>query len=313
MFCILLGLVKPNNSKLNGMRLLILVLFLGVFAQVNGQYNLVKLEDALRIKESTLIIAEHKSPELTADLRAAMEEFWTFSDITAPLSLSDALKRAKANHKYLVLELSSISSKSLNAGEGKEHYRIIREGTVLQIRSTDSEPLAKIFIPAFGDDKTVTKEALFFGVSTLQYMLTTMEKKEMKNNFKFQYAYKEKSPNLMLRTLLIAEGWAESSLSTEKLRELYHGPAEVVTYKEWRDAILTRKAGYAYAIIVPFPHGDGYKNYHQLVDAETGTVFGMALPADANMILEAGEQTDNMGYINKGNVPAYADILDGDW
>lgn len=307
------GLHCSKQNNILNMRIVIFILLALIPWASQAQYGLVKLEDVERIEESTIIIAESKDAALTQNLKGAMDDVWTFSDVTAPLPLSGALKRAKANRKYLVIEIATLGGK-MKSGEGKDDYQVIREGVHLQIRSFDAEPLVRAFIPKFGKDGIVTKEAIVFGLQSMQYLLKTMMENQLKHTLRFQYAYRPNSSRLKLRTLLIPEGWADSDLDRKALRDMYPGPAEVVPYKRWKAAILQKKRGYAYAMIVPTPHGDGeWRYYHYIVDAEQGIVFGLLLPSDASLAGDATVPLDNMGYINQENIPDYVKVLGGRW
>ncbi|MEO1653771.1 MAG: hypothetical protein AAFU64_09510, partial [Bacteroidota bacterium] len=108
-------------------------------------------------------------------------------------------------------------------------------------------------------------------------------------------------------------GWLDLNKKKDDIKELYNFPVEVVNYETWKEAILKKKEGIAYVVVVPVPLGGKYVYLHYLMDAQTGKVFAIVKPKVGLSIGGINLSKKNTGYINKKNLEAYDEVAKGKW
>jgi hypothetical protein len=272
--------------------------------------QVVRQADVQLIKNSKLNMPVLSSESLSKDLKDVLTENWKFSALGESIPLEEAEKKSKQEENNLYIVVESITRKSLTHGSGAGAYRNVTTGMQIAIKHK-KDVLAQSYIPAFGG--TITKEILHFGISNIQYMLKTMDEKQMKNNLGLKPAYKEKTKDLKDRELLVPDGWVKEGFTEPEIRKLYTGNMKLVDYETWSQSILSKASGKAYAIVVPIPMGDSFVYQHYLMDAETGTVYAICQPKVAMNVGGINVSKANTGYINDKNVKLYAGALQGDW
>lgn len=294
----------------------------------SGEGQFVKRSEVQQIKASKIIVAQTGNKEGDDALFTAVKNYWTFTSDVTTMPYKDAKALAKTDEKVLVFILTKVYSKSLPHNSpsigtfapvlsignvGSPQYTEVSAGNALMIENGKGKILASSCIPAFGDQDYITGEILAFGVAAINYQLKTMDERDMPNNLKYESAYKELSlDKLKERTLYIPEGWLSDKLKKEEISEIYKAKSEVVSYETWKDAILSKKEGVAYVIIVPRPLGGEFLYIHYLMDAQTGMILAMSTPKGAS-ISGINISKGNTGQINKRNIEKYNDALSGDW
>jgi|GEM_PF-3998321 len=274
------------------------------------QAQIINHAKVATVKSSKLIIGLTGKEEFDSDLKAAVEENWKFSTVAEYLPMEEAKKKAKKDDNFLVLEFRHVNSSSCShktPGQSIK-YRIVTSGYQLAITQGGSmKNFVATFIPTFNN--TTTREILFFAVSLMNNTLETMEKDNMKNNFKINSVFNERASALNNKTLFVAEGWLSDKLPEDELKKIYPAKIKVASYEEWRDAILTKKEGTAYMIVVPMPAGDSYIYYHYIMDAETSQCIGIVKPKAPVNIGGVNVSNANTGYLNKKVATKYAELL----
>jgi hypothetical protein len=287
----------------------------------DGQW--IKSGDLEAIKGAKVIVGETGDKAADKRLLEAVKNFWTFNSEISSMPYNEARELAKKDEKVVVMSVASMQAKSItrrsttteNKGDlvqiTTSAITYISDGTGLIIENGKGKTLASQYIPAFGEDEVVTSEALAFGVSALNYMLTTMVEKNLSSNLKFKDAYKEHSEKLKTKKLLIPEPWIKD-LGAKTVKETYKADAEIVGYEEWRDAILGKK-DVAYVIITPVPIGGEFTYVHYLMDAQSGRVYAMTYPKVGVSVMKKNVLKSNTGKINEKNIEKYNDAIKGDW
>ena len=276
--------------------------------------QIVKLDEVMHIKNSKMVVALTEDDDVNESLKKMVESFWSFSEVDEYLPREEAFEKAKNNKDIVVLAIGTTTSISGRHGRTTGYsYRTISRGKHLEISNGKGKAIIKNFIPAFGEEEYITDEILAFGLTAIEYLCKTMEEDKLKTNWKFKSAYKVHSRDIKSKTLYLMDGWVSEKIKKEDIRKAYEAPIAVVTQEKWADAILSKKEGIAYCIVVPATVGGKFVYMHYIVDAHTGVVYGIAYPKVAVDVAGVNVSKSNSGYINKKNLKAYADIGEGKW
>ncbi|MEM9023774.1 MAG: hypothetical protein AAGB22_08525 [Bacteroidota bacterium] len=278
---------------------------------VQAQFPIIGLEKVKEIKSAKMIVGLTDDEDLNASLRVAVDSFWTFNRVVEYLPLEEAKKKAKEDDKLMVLSIGSTTSKSLTHDRVQYSYRYVSKGKTVEI-SRGKKAILKQHIPAYGKDEAVSAEAIGFGLAAMQHICSTMVRKKLKNSLKLKSTLKESSTRIRSKTLYIPEGWLSEKLDKSAVKDLYGGKVKVVSYEEWRDAILTKQKGIAYTMVVPVPIGGDYVYVHYLMDAEKGRLYA-ALQKTGVKVQGINLSKSNTGYITKKNMSLYGKAREGDW
>lgn len=290
------------------MRKLFTVLLIAIVGL--GHAQIINQKKVAKVKSSKLIVGLTGNADFDADMKAAVEEFWKFSSISEYLPMDEAKKKAKTDPNSLVLVFRHVRSSSCShqAAGSNIRYKIVTSG--YQVAITEGGGLKNFvatFVPTFGGE--TTREILYFAIALMNNTLETMEKQNLKNNIKMYSIFNSRAGKLKNKTLYIPDGWLAEKLSPNELAEIYPARIKVTSYEEWRDAIINKKEGIAYLIIVPTPLGDSYVHIHHLMDAETGACIGTAKPKAPLNVNGINVSKANTGFLNKKMASKYADLL----
>ncbi len=280
-----------------------------------GQGDFVKDKEVKAIKECKLIVAEFGLEKADKDMMEAVKNYWTFTTDVSSMPYKQAKEMAKKDDKIMIMYFTTATSKSLkHDGAFNTEYQFVSTGGMMVIENAKGGVMVNSYIPLFGEGG-ITPEILAFGVTNINYLLKTMEDKNLGSNLKYEGAYKENSPALKSRKLLIPEGWISAKFDKAEISKLYTGEYEVVSYERWRDAILN-KENVAYTIIVPRSVGGKFLYHHFLMDAGKCMVYAVITPTGASLDLGGNNinlSKGNTGFINEKNIKKYNDALSGDW
>ena len=204
------------------------------------------------------------------------------------------------------IDLSSL----LNVGVGNFAYEYVSvsAGAALMIENGKGKILAASYIPRLGENNRLTKESIAFGVTEINYLLKTMDEKDLASNLKTESAYKEKAQDqLKQKTLYIPQMWLDKNVDKTEITNIYKAKSEVVSYEVWKDAILNKKEGIVYVMIAPRPVGGEFVYYNCLIDAQTGVTYAVCTKGG---FINA---KSNTGAITKSLLEKYNDAISGDW
>jgi hypothetical protein len=287
-------------------------LFLILGISLNAQ--VVHQSDIQKIKNSKLLVTLTEDEQFNEMLKATVAKYWTFSEVIGYESAENAIKRAKEDENILIMEVGSRSSKSMvhHSAGSSVGYQTISYGKAINIKKGKSTYLFSNYIPSFEGD-VITEEVLIYGISTFQFMCKVMDEKNLASNMNLTKALKEYTPELKNKTLYLAEGWIDKKFDIQEIPDLYEGKIKVVSYDDWRNAIILGEEGIAYCMVVPVPVGGSYSYVHYLVDAKTATIYAMTYPKMAVNVAGFNVSKSNTGYINAKNISMYNDALNGKW
>jgi hypothetical protein len=289
------------------------ILFIALFT--NGYAQLLTLSDVKEIKQSKLILGLPKNEEVAEILKKMVSENWTFVKIEEELPLEEALAKSKENDNIMVLCIENKKSSSLsrNTALGNQ-YKWVSMGLQLEIQKKNGRMVAWQAFPTFGENRNITEEGLAFGLTSLQFILKSMISLEIKNNIKIEKAFEAVKHKLRKDTLYILDGWLDDDLTAAEIAKIYKKNLSIVGYEQWRDAILTKKEGVAYLVVVGAPIGGKYAYHHYLVNAKTGNVYDDIYPKMAASIdlgfKDVNLSKQNSGLVKKKNIEKYAEIFE---
>lgn len=293
------------------MKKLLLIIAASLIASI-ASAQILKLEEVKQLKKSKAIIGLVEDENLNTHLRESIKDYWSFCEITEEMPFKDALKKAKENDNLYVISVQSMTSRSLKHGNGPVQYRTIANGYYVGV--FDGGKRAKImnFIPGFGGN--IQKEMIVFGLDAIEYLCNTMIEDNLGTNMKFKQGYKKHSGELKDKKLYVLEGWiGGKKVNTGNLGTYYQYPIKAVNYEAWSAAILEKKEGIAYSIVVPMAVGGKYTYCHYLMEAATGKVFAMSYPKAAASVNGINVSKANTGYINDKNLKMYNEAVHGKW
>ena len=293
------------------MKKLFTFLFLAIFTHSYAQ--MITLSDVKEIKQSKLILGLPDDPELAESFKKMVKDFWTYIPIKEELPLGEALEKSKKDDKIMVLCMANKKSSSLNRGKAGNQYKWVSMGLQLEIQKRNGKMVAYQAFPTFGEDREITEEGLAFGLTSLQFTIKSMISLEIKSNLKIEKAYEEVKHKLRKDTLYILEGWLDDDLTESEILKIYKKKFKIVGYDQWKNAILERKEGIAYLVVVGVPIGGNYAYHHYLVNAKTGNVYDDIYPK-VSASLDLGFKNVNLskqnsGYVKKKNIEKYAELF----
>ncbi len=286
----------------------ILVIISFIFS-LNLNAQIPKLKDIQHIKESKIIVGLTSNSELNTALKEVVSSIWNLSEIKSFLPLKSALSKASKDESLFVLYLGSTETESFKFGPKgyPVEYRYISKGKFLGFSKGGKRPLMKSFIPSY--DNIIPKESIAQGVKFVQEVFKTMIENNLKNGLKAISEFENNGKDLKNKTLYIPEGWVDSKLTEEQIEKYYGSKFEIVSYQKWKEAILTKKAGIAYVILIPIPVGGQYLYQHQICDAETDTFYAVIQPKAGVSLNGVNMSKSNTGLINKKNIKNYNKVL----
>lgn len=293
-----------------------------------GRGNFVNRSDVEQVKNSKLIVALTGAFETDSFLVNDFKKYWSFTSNIAFMKYQDAVANAKTDENIVIFAISGSYSRSMLHGNKNNkaytdqkqiHYRYISEGAsvmIEKIKGNHKRILISKPIPLFSEEKLVYPEALAFGITSMNYLLTTMSDNDLGSNIKYERYYKEHAPELKKSILYLPDFWLHEKLDTSKISGIYTSPYKIVPFDAWSKAILN-KEDVTYSIISPEPIGGTIVFMHYLVHAKNGRVYGESSPKGAGTLMLGTKQVNlskgNSGYINKSNIDAYEDISNGKW
>jgi len=291
-----------------------------------GEGQWVKRSEVAQIKASKLVVAEIGNKPIDDQLFNAVKSFWNFTSEITSMPYNEAKALAKTDEKVVIIFTTKVISKSLpktgsafsiggisvspnGIGTGNSYeYVNVSAGVALMIENGNGKILAASYIPGLGENGRITPESIGFGVSEINYLLKTMDEKDLASNLKCESAYKEKALNqLKEKTLYIPQMWLDKSVDKAEIPNIYKAKSEVVSYEVWKDAILNKKEGVVYLMISPRPVGGEFVYYNCLIDAQTGAVYGV--------FTKGGfiNSKSNTATVTKSLLEKYNDAVSGDW
>lgn len=293
-----------------------------------GRGDFVNRSDLDQIKKSKLIVALTGSFDTDSFLVNDFKRFWQFTSNITFMKYQDAVAQAKTDENIVIFAISGTYSRSLLHGnknngnynyQKQVHYRYISEGAsvmIEKIKGNHKRILISQPIPLFSEEKLVYAEALAFGITSMNYLLTTMSDNDLGSNLKYERYYKAHAPELKKSILYLPDYWLHEKLDTAKISQIYTSPYKIVPFEVWSKAILN-KEDVTYSIIAPEPIGGTVIYMHYLVNAKNGRIYGQSSPKGAGTLMLGPKQINlskgNSGFINKSNIDAYEDISNGKW
>jgi hypothetical protein len=291
-----------------------------------GEGQWVKRSEVAQIKASKLVVAEIGNKPIDDQLFNAVKSFWNFTSEITSMPYNEAKALAKTDEKVVIIFTTKVISKSLpktgsafsiggisvspnGIGTGNSYeYVNVSAGVALMIENGNGKILAASYIPGLGENGRITPESIGFGVSEINYLLKTMDEKDLASNLKCESAYKENALNqLKEKTLYIPQMWLDKSVDKAEIPNIYKAKSEVVSYEVWKDAILNKKEGVVYLMISPRPVGGEFVYYNCLIDAKTGAVYGV--------FTKGGfiNSKSNTATVTKSLLEKYNAAVSGDW
>lgn len=273
-----------------------------------GQFP--KLKEVQNVQKSEVIIGLTGELELDNNLREMVEKFWTICPISEALPLKEARQKAKANENLYVIHFGSIRSMSPKRFIGDNYYfKNISSGYYIGLTTGDKKPMMRSYIPIF--DNEFTDEVISHGVTYMQELFNLMIDNEV-GALKTLKVIKDNSTQLKDKILYIPEWWMDSKLTESEIAKQYEGKYKIISHFEWSSAILNKKPGIAYSMIIPVPMGGDYVYQHHICDAETGQIYGITQPKGGAFQLNGMNMSKaNKGYVSKKNLDQYNDVLIG--
>lgn len=281
---------------------------------VNINIILLKQKEVQTIKNSKVIIGLLGDEELDKSFEKIVKDKWTFCEIAGSMPRKEAIKKAKKDKNLFVISIAESYSSSSHENAGPSMIvtvKYISFSKRIEINS-GSRIKAKTFIPEF-EKEGVTEEILKFGIGELQHKLQTMDEEKLSSEMKLNKAYKKNSPKLKDKVLYIPDFWLNHKITEEDVKALYNYPFKIVSYEEWRDAILNNKEGVAYIMISPNPIQGNFVYHHYIVDAKDEFVYADAHPKVSFMAQGHNVSSSNSGYIKKKNLERYNNVPIGKW
>lgn len=239
-----------------------------------------------------------------------VEKFWTVCPISETLPLEDARKKAKADESLYVIHFGSVNSMSPKRHVGENYYyKNISFGYYIGITTGDKKPMMRSYIPIFEDE--FTDEVISHGITYMQELFTLMLENEV-GALKTLKVIKDNATQLKDKTLYIPEWWVDEELTESEITKLYKGNYKIVSHFEWSNAILSKKKGIAYSMIIPVPMQGSYVYQHHICDAETNQIYGITQPKGGAFQLNGINMSKaNKSYVGKKNLKQYNDVLNG--
>ncbi len=277
-----------------------LLLVLSFFYIFSLSAQTLKLKDIKDIQTSKIIIGLTGNKKLDTYLKNITHDFWTLCPVDKALPVDEALEKAKNDNQLYVLHLGAEKGNSFtHESVDSWRYEYISNGKHIALSSGDEDILIKSYIPAYGNH-VIPEESIVHGLRYIQEVCTLMIEKEIKKSNKAISEFQNNNSNLKEKTLLFPKDWLDNALTEKKIKKMYKGIAEVVSHKEWKNAILKREKNKAYVIVIPIPVEEGYSYQHHICDTETNAFYGVLQPKK-NTVHDK-EHLSKSKYINKKHI-----------
>ena len=187
----------------------------------SGAGSWVKQKEVAQIKNSKIVVAQTGDPEEDKLFQDIVKDFWDFNKNVTTMPYKEAKALAKTDKSILIFIITRIKSKSMRTQSfGPISYRNVSSGSSVMLEDGKGDIIAASHIPAFGEGSDIAPSVLAFGVAAMNYMLKTMDEKNLSSNIKLKDAYKEKSEQLKLKKLYILEGWLDEKLTQQEIAEM---------------------------------------------------------------------------------------------
>jgi len=303
------------------LQLIAFILFsTNVFAQIP------KLEHIKNLKESKVIIGLSDNDELNGELKKMVNNHWTLCQIDSSLPFKEAQEKAKQDDNLYVIYVSTMTSRSLKhqaAGTGvgadmsnyypdsKWDFRLVSASKFVGLSNGNRKPLMRSYIP--DSNGYIPAESIAHGINFMQTLFTSMIE-EQKGAMKVIGLYKKEAKELANKTLYIPKVWLHKKLTAEIITKEYGSTNyKLVSYEEWKDAILNKQEGIAYVILIPVPLGGQYVFQHHIFDSATKQLYAISQSKVAASFFAQNLSKANTGYISKKNIKKYKGVLSGKW
>lgn len=225
------------------------VLFFLCLSSANAQF--LNYEDAVKLKNSHVILGLTDNEEVNEIFRNAVKNFWTLTEIKEELPVKDAIAKIKDDKSVTVIMLGrDVTTNWSDLGNG---WQSITSASGLYIGlNTKGNKGANLMQHTSGWSEV----QLLFGLTTIQDAISSIIDNNLSGMAKVKDVYDKRSPNLKNYTLLIDKSTMDSKLTESIIKENYSHPFQIVSHEEWEEAIFERKEGFAYINIIPVPVGD---------------------------------------------------------
>jgi len=289
------------------LQLIAFVLFsTNVFAQIP------KLDHIKNLKESKVIIGLSGNSHINKNLEEIVKSNWKLCDIDSSLPYEEALKKASENENLFVVYIGSITSRSFKHSLGDNwDFRFISKGKFVGLSNGRKRPLMRSYIPTY--NHVVTNESITHGLNFMQTLFTSMLNKN-EGARAIVKLYKKEAHKLANKTLYIPKDWIHKKLTEEVIAKTYGSSNfKIVDYEVWKDAIINKKEGIAYVILIPYPIQGDYVYQHHIFDSATNQLYAISQPGAAIKMNKINLSKANTGYITKKNIKKYKGVLSGKW
>lgn len=242
-------------------------MFLSLMANAQNT-SVVKLEDVKLIKNSKVIFVLTNDESTNEVIKKIGRDFWSFTPVEGYMTGKEANEKAENGTGYVFIKLEGASQNTI------------------RIYDKDDNLLIENRLPAVSNETIGMDEAYAFGITSIQYFMNTMLLKNFKNNIWWKQFYGLHCLEMKSKKLYILQSIGSDKLNAENLKGLYHYQAEIVNHERWKDAILNKREGIIYVLIVsrttshyemngsnPSTSSTSQVYYHYLVDSETGIVY----------------------------------------
>lgn len=279
------------------------------FISVNAQ--LPKYKSIKNITTSEVIVGLTADEKLNETLKTMLNDFWTVCPVTSEMPLNDALNKAKANDNVYVLFLGSLTSKSIKHKYNENlAYNYVSKGKYLGLSNGGKNDIFRSFIPAVEDK--LPKESIAHGINYMQQIITTMLKDKSSGIKALATCIKSKS-NTKNKTLYIPKMFLDEKTTETVIKKYYTSNYKIVSYTDWKNAIINKEENIIYTIMVPTPIGVDYIYKHLVMDAGNGTIYDSAQPKSGATTENRGVRTNlskgRTAYINKKIIKQYNNLL----
>ncbi len=290
-----------------------LLFFITIFTLTSSIAQMPKLKQIENLEKSQIIIGLSGKKSVDESLVRMVNKFWDLCPISEKLPINEALAKAKNDDNLYVIYLDSYRSNSFTKqGNNNVNYKFVSFSKFVGLSTGKKKPIIYSAIPTSND--RIADEAIAHGTNFINQLFGMMLEYQV-NASKALQLIKKNSTILNERVLYMAQWMVDNRLNEKEISKIYQGQFKIVSNEEWSQAILSKKEGIAYTIIIPAAVGGSYVYQHHICDAKTGQILGIKQPKAA-FALRGGTKTINLskgnkGFINKKNLKQYSDILKG--
>lgn len=298
------------------MKKISLLIILGyAFNFSNAQFSLTSKSEAVKIKNSILLVVlEEEDPKTLQKLAKKSEDklnhykqqivgrnyalknavgnYWTFSDNVEFKSKTEAGELMKSNKgKYVMIHFGKhLDYESVKTGRGYDGrpagwntttmtYNMSTKYTALANEiSTLEIKDSKSLIKVFLPNIYPSEADLIYGIQQLQYILRYLTASPENKMTNFMKHIRSNTPQLKNLVLLVDKNEVENKLNVDAIKELYPYSFELVDDEVIDKAVIEKNPKYAYVQIVETPNGKGNVSSHSIVGAEKGKIYCFIYP-----------------------------------